>query len=429
LFQALDHRKCMIMRRLIPRRWWLVPALLILLFMLMMGISPSINSPITPTTPLAASFSVHPRRCGNGDVFADREDIQKVEQYFAGATTVVNHSVRTFLLQPRLSVCSAHPDHVSLFPDLNKGRNPDNHAPSLDLLVLVPCPPQAADRRAAIRHTWGSVVRRAWPHSSRQWRVELFFLLGRPSAEFSMTVLHDEGHAHGDLLMADMLDSYRNLSLKMLAGLHWLTSHCDMQRVSHVLKADADTFVNVDLLLRVLEHLAMTQPEVARHAILGNVMDKCKVSVVHQAAHRHGEDPALFPFWSYPPYASGPAYLLPGPHVPALTDASLFFPLLSVEDAYFTGVVARAVRLPRVHLRGIMGGFYVLNQLCRPAPCLLLGHHSMSQLAGTDVSMKMMGEIWRAVQAGPEYCEHRTTLWNHACKGMHYLAHTIWPDN
>jgi hypothetical protein len=375
---------------------------------------------------LAASFATDPWRCGTSDVFAEREGVQKVHQYFAGTTTIANHPVTTFLLQPRLSVCSAHPESASLTPDaagdVNKGRQPDRHEPSLDLLVLVPCPPQAADRRAAIRHTWGSVARHAWPHSNRQWRVELFFLLGRPSANsagvFNMTGLDKEESVHGDLLMADMLDSYRNLSLKMLAGLHWLTSHCDMQRVSHVLKADADTFVHVDLLLHVLDHVAGTQPTVARSAIFGQMV--CTSS--------YPWDPRRYPFSSYPPYVSGGMYVLPGKFTPVVANASRFLPLLFAEDAFFTGLVAYAVDVPRVHMQGVLG-LGLLRKLCKAAPCLLLGNDPLSatKLADTDVSVWLMKEMWRAVQAGPEYCEQNTSLWNRACKGLQFLADNYLP--
>jgi hypothetical protein len=350
----------------------------------------------------AAAFTFDPLYCGKGDVFEQREGATQVEQFLSsrGRSKPEDQIIITsFSVQPRLSVCSGHADlkgsntHNADLNKLSNNRNVDlndwskaenadlNDLPhnkaaktrsstaSLDLLVVVPCAPQAVDRREVIRNSWGSVVRRSWPHSVRQWRVELVFLMVATS---SQTVhardLLEEGEKHGDLLVADMHDSYDNLTLKMVTGFHWLAAHCDMQRVRHVLKADTDTFVHADMLLHVLEHLTDTQPEGAQNAILGDVV----CSAPFSGYLCNGRDPRAYLFRTYPPYAAGPSYLLPGRHVPRMAAVSRGLPLLSAEDAFIVGLVAQSLGLPRLHTRGVLG-ISAVRHVCRPAPCLMLG--------------------------------------------------------
>jgi hypothetical protein len=257
--------------------------------------------------------------------------------------------------------------------------------------------------------------------------VELVFLMGASSLQaVNARDLLEEGEKHGDMLVADMHDSYDNLTLKMVTGFHWLAAHCDMQRVRHVLKADTDTFVHADMLLHVLEHLTDTQPEVAQNAILGDVV--CSAPFSGYLCNER--DSRAYPFRTYPPYAAGPSYLLPGHHVPRMAAVSRGLPLLSAEDAFLTGLVAQSLGMPRLHMRGVLG-INAVRHVCRPAPCLMLGdgrvETPVTKLTDTDVSMTTMREIWRAVKAGPGFCRHHATLWNRVCKGLHRWADRYWP--
>jgi hypothetical protein len=383
--------------------------------------------PVNMSSPflLAASFALRPPSfCGNGDVFAQREGPGKVERFFSQRKPL-GHTITSFLVQPRLSVCSTAAPHQDDYSTaVGKTTEKGKSAPPVDLLVVVPCSPQDVASRETIRNSWGSVVRRTWPFSQRHWRVELVFLLGASTHDFNYKDLLSEGQELGDLLVVDMHDSYRNLTLKMVAGFHWLASHCDMRRVKHVLKADTDTFVHMDLLLHVLERLANTQPHVAQNSILGDIV--CATSFSGYLCL--GQDPITYPFTTYPPYAAGPTYIIPGRHLPAIANASRFLPLLSAEDAFITGLVAQALTLPRLHLQGILG-MHAVRQLCPASPCLMLGNHpkTATKLTDTDLSLEMMVEIWRAVLAGPQYCQAHTTLWNHACKGLNAFADRYWP--
>jgi hypothetical protein len=224
---------------------------------------------------------------------------------------------------------------------------------------------------------------------------------------FNMTALYREAEVHGDILFVDLHDTYRKLSLKMLAGFHWLSSHCDMQRVKHVLKVDTDTFVNVDLLLQTLERLSRSSP-LMENALMGEVL--CTEYV-------HPHDTDIYPFHTYPPYLRGPSYVLPGRVVNHVANASLYLPLLEMEDSYFTGVIPRVLGLQLVHLPGILP-----SHVCQMSPCYFL---STKTLTTTSLTASLLGEIWRAVEGGTQYCHGITSLWVQACSLVNHAKQIL----
>ena len=203
-------------------------------------------------TPLAAIPASPVSPCLS-DPLAREADPRQVALYFTPRSRPITEVVSRFLVQPQPGICSQE----------------------LDLLMLVPSPPGASDVRDTIRETWGSVVKNGWPHSQSKRKVALVFLLGRhPQPEnFNLTELRQEAAAHGDLLMGDFQDTYRNLTRKMMAGLHWVSRNCP--RAAFVLKADQDTFVNVERLLDALNELQRTQPSMMPSAVLGEVLCSC----------------------------------------------------------------------------------------------------------------------------------------------------------
>ena len=61
---------------------------------------------------------------------------------------------------------------------------------------------------------------------------------------------------YGDIIQADFLDTYRNLSLKDLALLEWTILHCP--DVPFIFKGDDDIFLNVDNLVTLSQNKTKT---------------------------------------------------------------------------------------------------------------------------------------------------------------------------
>ncbi|GFR72600.1 beta-1,3-galactosyltransferase 1 [Elysia marginata] len=173
------------------------------------------------------------------------------------------------------------------------------------------------ERRQAVRSTWGSVAKtQAWPHANINGGVQLLFVLARPhtttpvshtpkhwaslNPDQQWSLVRTESDLHGDLLYLDMLDSYFNLTLKLMSAFQWVRDHCDS--VKFVLKVDTDTFVNVPLLLDLL----ILNEHRLQYSVTGYVYSQ------ERTVHRRGKwavNQTRYPPPIYPVYASGTSYI------------------------------------------------------------------------------------------------------------------------
>lgn len=158
-----------------------------------------------------------------------------------------------------------------------------------------------ADERAAIRVTWGSVAKtKIWPHACLNADFEIMFVLAHKSNPTEGANVSDEvrreAERYGDILYLDMIDSYFNLTLKLISTLHWVRDHCP--RTKFFLKVDSDTFVNVPLLLDLLIY----NEGILEYSITGHIyVDERYVF----RSGRWGVSKALYPIHMFPVYASG----------------------------------------------------------------------------------------------------------------------------
>lgn len=224
----------------------------------------------------------------------------------------------------------------------------ESQPPFLLLLVLSSYRDNSENNRQSVRSTYGSVARGGqWPGRPLVIPVRLVFLLGKPPSQLQWLLVKADIKEHGDIIVGDFIDSYRNLTLKVLLGLRWTVDHC--RRVRYVMKADDDTFINLPLLTTFL----LERGE--RNSIYGHMY-------LHAPVQRGGQwavSNSTYPLDSYPPYLSGTAYVLSQDAVESLLEASRYFPLLPVEDVYITGVLAVAGGVRRMFTQG----FTYLNDL------------------------------------------------------------------
>jgi len=149
------------------------------------------------------------------------------------------------------------------------------------------------------------------------------FVLGQAIAETEP--LNDEIMNNFDILQSNFSDTYRNLSIKAVAGLKWVTEHC--RSAKYVLKTDDDTFVNVYLLLQLL-----TMEKYENNALVCNV---CNTAVNREGKWKTTLSECSIPV--YPPFCQGVAFLMTMDVARALYNASYYVPLLWMDDVYITG--------------------------------------------------------------------------------------------
>lgn len=166
----------------------------------------------------------------------------------------------------------------------------------------------------------------------------MIFLLGQPK-DSDRIAIENESLEFEDILLADFIDSYQNLTLKALAGLKWRSEFCD--KPDFVLSVDDDTFVDPDFLLDHIEKLP-TQ----------NFIECSERTVLKGKVWREGEwavSESVYSETKFPTYCNGPCYLMPKSTSQKLFSSSLnTVKDLPIDDAYVTGVLRTKLEIPLI---------------------------------------------------------------------------------
>ena len=109
-----------------------------------------------------------------------------------------------------------------------------NASEDVDLLVYVHSSPSYLKRRLTIRETWAQ--RALFP------RIRLIFVLGTPKEPNLKELNRLESQIYGDVVQADFLDTYKNLTLKGVMAIRWIHTYCP--HAKFILKTDDDVIVS-----------------------------------------------------------------------------------------------------------------------------------------------------------------------------------------
>ncbi|XP_070501525.1 uncharacterized protein [Chironomus tepperi] len=210
---------------------------------------------------------------------------------------------------------------------------PDICNASLQLIIVVTSAPGNVKARNAIRQTWGQF------NSTDP--VKLVFIVGN-SIPKNEKNLKDEYAAHADIIHGNFIDSYYNLTLKTISMLEWIKSNCKMAKF--ILKADDDTFINVNKLLDVIKS-----------------RNDDKMTIYGRVGHDWTpfRDPQSKYYISYdefadsvfPDFTSGPAYLMTSDCAELIYNETLEHKYLKLEDVFITGIIASQLHIQRIDLK------------------------------------------------------------------------------
>ena len=174
-------------------------------------------------------------------------------------------------------------------------------------------------------------------HVIRSWKT--VFLMGRHEDNIINNLVQREARVNGDIVTGDFLDSFRNLSRKMVLSINWPLHHC---RAQFILKTDEDCYVNVPLLIDwLLEHQAING---SKPLYAGNL--RVRSEVIREYEQRY--DPKYYvsteeyPEKFYPDYISGGGYVFSWRLLPELSRVSKKIPLIPIEDACL-GLLMRSI--------------------------------------------------------------------------------------
>lgn len=167
------------------------------------------------------------------------------------------------------------------------------------VVIIVPVPPQDFNARSEIRNTW------AGKKVVGGKEVLVLFILGLHSGNDEETLqeqLRNESQQYKDLLQSNFQDSYRNLTIKTMMMMEWLSREC--QQASYAVKVDADVLLNMNNLINMLVGLN-TVPSNYMSGLVWNGSP-----VIRNPSNKFFLPHEVYPKNEYPPYPLGMCYII-----------------------------------------------------------------------------------------------------------------------
>lgn len=161
-------------------------------------------------------------------------------------------------------------------------------------------------------------------HSS--WKT--VFLVGKSNNFILDELVHHEAREYHDIVIGNFLDTFRNLSLKMVRGLEWAYKFCQPQ---YILKTDEDCYINTHSLIEWLKDYHFINR--SKPLYLGRVQSA--MSVVRNKNHRYFVSEKMHPSPTFLSYVSGGGYVFSASLLPRLLQATRRVQRIPVEDASF----------------------------------------------------------------------------------------------
>ncbi|KAM4629680.1 lactosylceramide 1,3-N-acetyl-beta-D-glucosaminyltransferase A isoform 1-T2 [Polymixia lowei] len=215
------------------------------------------------------------------------------------------------------------------------------------LLLFVKSSPENFERRQAIRDTWGN---ESYVWSEHGESVRVVFALGvHPDAGRRSRVqraLLQEDQANGDLIQQDFVDTFHNLTTKLILQFHWGHRYCPHARF--LMSADDDIFVHMPNLVKYLRGLLGTQAG-AKDLWVGHVHRGAPP--IRRKDSKYHVPYELYPWPSYPDYTAGAGYVVSGDVAAKIYQATLALNSSMYIDDVFMGICANTMGVaPQEHV-------------------------------------------------------------------------------
>ena len=138
----------------------------------------------------------------------------------------------------------ALPPYNFTFTIINENKCRADGSNRIRIVIFVYTCPQDFEFRQHIRNTWGNKA------VLQKYQTIILFALGLSDHHFIKHHVRMENELHGDILQANFVDSYHNLSYKAIMTLQYAAHYCD--NIKFILKVDIDIFVNIFTLVHLL---------------------------------------------------------------------------------------------------------------------------------------------------------------------------------
>lgn len=202
------------------------------------------------------------------------------------------------------------------------------------LLLFVKSSPENRHRRDAIRQTWGN---EKYVSSQLNANIKTLFALGRPTHHLRKTQqqreLELEDQKYQDLIQQDFLDTFHNLTLKLLLQFSWVNAYCPHARF--IMSADDDIFIHMPNLIDYLQSLTQMG---AQDLWIGRVHRGSPP--VRDKSSKYYVPYEMYQWPSYPDYTAGAAYVISNDVAAKVYEASLTLNTSLYIDDVFMGLCA-----------------------------------------------------------------------------------------
>ncbi|KAM3669754.1 lactosylceramide 1,3-N-acetyl-beta-D-glucosaminyltransferase [Ammospiza nelsoni] len=213
------------------------------------------------------------------------------------------------------------------------------------LLLFVKSSPENRYRRDAIRQTWGD---EKYVRSQLNANIKTLFALGRPTHHEQKTQqqreLELEDQKYQDLIQQDFLDTFHNLTLKLLLQFSWVKAYCPHARF--IMSADDDIFIHMPNLIAYLQSLMQMG---AQDLWIGRVHRGSPP--IRDRRSKYYVPYEMYQWPSYPDYTAGAAYVISNDVAARVYEASLTLNTSLYIDDVFMGLCANKVGIvPQYHV-------------------------------------------------------------------------------
>jgi hypothetical protein len=155
-----------------------------------------------------------------------------------------------------------------------------------------------------------------------------------------------EFNFYGDIIQANFMDTYKNLTTKGLMTLKWISDYCS--NAQYALSCDDDIMVDMFLLLTHLESLKK-QKFNSNKTLMCNLVKKMPVS--RDKKYKWYISESEYNRDHFDQYCSGAAYILTVDLVPKMFDYALHIKHVWVDDFFLTGLLGNLTNAEYVDMK------------------------------------------------------------------------------
>ena len=142
-----------------------------------------------------------------------------------------------------------------------------------------------------------------------------------------------EAEEKNDIIKGSFIDTYRNITLKSLFGIRWMTKYCPTAK--YLLKCDDDVIIDFPKVLNILESESKT------NTIWGplTLNAKTRREGKYYLSYSH------YPFYYLPPYMRGSGYVMSADTLGPVFKSSEYVPVIPIDDVYITGILGKILNI------------------------------------------------------------------------------------